>query len=429
MTSSHAKEIASALQQAAGTPQANLMNTVLPDTQYDVPARSSPWALFGIFLRLGLTCFGGPAAHIGYFREEFVRRRRWLDEHTYSDLVALCQFLPGPGSSQIGIAIGRIRGGVLGALAAWLGFTLPSVVLLVAFGYGYTHMGQAGSVQLLHGLKVAALAVVAQAVWSMGRSLCPDTSRATIAVAAAILVTVLGAAAGQIVAIVLAGIAGATLLKTATDMPEAPVGMPGTRRGAVICLATFVALLLGLPFAAKWAHMYWLDLFSSFYRVGSLVFGGGHVVLPLLQAIVVPRGWVSINEFLAGYGAAQAIPGPLFTFAAFLGAIGRGVPSGPAGAALATLAIFLPSFLLVGAALPLWGKLRAFAPMRRAMSGINAAVVGILLAALYDPVWTSAVHSATDFCLGALALLLLTWWRLPSWAVVLIIAAVTWVVT
>jgi chromate transporter len=405
------------------------MTTMLPDTQCDVPARSSPWALFGIFLRLGLTCFGGPAAHIGYFREEFVQRRRWLDEHTYSDIVALCQFLPGPGSSQVGIAIGRIRGGVLGAVAAWLGFTLPSVVLLVAFGYGYTHMGHTWSVQLLHGLKVAAVAVVAQAVWSMGRTLCPDRSRATIAVIATLVVTVLGATAGQIVAIVLAGVAGATLLKTATDMPKAPAGMPGTKRGAVICLATFVALLIGLPLAASWAHVYWLDLFSSFYRVGSLVFGGGHVVLPLLQAVVVPRGWVSINEFLAGYGAAQAIPGPLFTFAAFLGAIGRGVPSGPGGAALATLAIFLPSFLLVGAALPLWGKLRTFAPMRRAMAGINAAVVGILFAALYDPVWTSAVHSAIDFCIAVLALLLLTWWRLPSWAVVLITAAVTWAVT
>ncbi|CAB3807223.1 chromate efflux transporter [Pararobbsia alpina] len=405
------------------------MDTTLSNTQDNVPSRLSPWVLFGIFLRLGLTCFGGPTAHIGYFRNEFVQRRRWLDEHTYGDIVALCQFLPGPGSSQVGIAIGRMRGGVPGALAAWLGFTLPSVVLLVAFAYGYTHMGHAGSVQLLHGLKVAAVAVVAQAVWSMGRSLCPDRSRATIAVAATIVVTVLGATAGQIVAIVLAGVAGATLLKTSTNMPEAPVGMPGTKRGAVICLAAFVALLFGLPLAARLGNVYWLDLFSSFYRVGSLVFGGGHVVLPLLQAVVVPRGWVSIDEFLAGYGAAQALPGPLFTFAAFLGAIGRGVPSGPAGAALATVAIFLPSFLLVGAALPLWGTLRAFAPMRRAMAGINAAVVGILLAALYDPVWTSAVHSAADFCIAVLALLLLTWWRLPSWAVVLITAAVTWAVT
>lgn len=241
--------------------------------------------------------------------------------------------------------------------------------------------------------------------------------------------TVLGAAVGQIVAIVLAALAGATLLKTATDLPEAPVGMPGTKRGAVVCISAFIVLLLGLPLAARFAHVYWLDIFSSFYRVGSLVFGGGHVVLPLLQAVVVPRGWVSINEFLAGYGAAQAIPGPLFTFAAFLGAIGRGVPSGPAGAALATLAIFLPSFLLVGAALPMWGRLRSFAPMRRAMAGVNAAVVGILLAALYDPVWTSSVHDPTDFCVAVLALLLLTWWRLPSWAVVLITATITWAVT
>lgn len=405
------------------------MDTMLSDTQPDVPARSSPWTLFGIFLRLGLTSFGGPAAHIGYFRNEFVQRRRWLDEHTYSDIVALCQFLPGPGSSQVGIAIGRMRGGILGSLAAWLGFTLPSAVLMVAFAYSYTHLGHAGSVQLLQGSKLAAVAVVAQAVWSMGRTLCPDRSRATIAAIATVVMTVLGAAVGQIVAIVLAALAGATLLKTATDLPEAPVGMPGTKRGAVVCISAFIVLLLGLPLAARFAHVYWLDIFSSFYRVGSLVFGGGHVVLPLLQAVVVPRGWVSINEFLAGYGAAQAIPGPLFTFAAFLGAIGRGVPSGPAGAALATLAIFLPSFLLVGAALPMWGRLRSFAPMRRAMAGVNAAVVGILLAALYDPVWTSSVHDPTDFCVAVLALLLLTWWRLPSWAVVLITATITWAVT
>jgi chromate transporter len=413
----------------AGLAQVPLMDTMISETQHDVAARTSPWTLFGIFLRLGLTCFGGPVAHIGYFRNEFVQRRRWLDEHTYSDIVALCQFLPGPASSQVGIAIGLMRGGVPGSVAAWFGFTVPSAVLMVGFAYGYTHLGHAGAAQLLHGLKLAAVAVVAQAVWSMGRTLCPDRRRATIAVVATVLVTVLGAATGQIVAIILAAVAGATLLRTSTDVPEAPVGMPGTKRGAVVCIAAFIVLLLGLPLAAGFAHVYWLDLFSSFYRVGSLVFGGGHVVLPLLQAVVVPRGWVSINEFLAGYGAAQAIPGPLTTFAAFLGAIGRGVPAGPAGAALATVAIFLPSFLLVGAALPLWGKLRTFASMRRAMAGINAAVVGILLAALYDPVWTSAVHDAADFCIAVMALLLLTWWRLPSWAVVLITATVAWIFT
>jgi len=403
------------------------MDKLLPDLPAKASTRTSPWSLFLIFLRLGLTSFGGPAAHLGYFRDEFVKRRGWLDEHTYSDIVALCQFLPGPGSSQVGIAIGRMRAGVRGALAAWFGFTLPSVVLLVAFAYGYAHLDTAFSVRLLHGLKLAAVAVVAQAVWSMGRALCPDKTRASIAVVSTALVVALGATYGQIVAILLAGLSGAVLLKISTDVPDAPLGMPGTRAEASVCIVTFLALLFGLPVLSALFPGYALELFSGFFRVGSLVFGGGHVVLPLLQAVVVPRGWVSTNEFLAGYGAAQAIPGPLFTFAAFLGAVGKGTPSGPVGAALATVAIFLPSFLLVGAALPLWGKLRAFTSMRRAMAGINASVVGILLAALYDPVWISAVHGASDFALAAFALLLLTWWRMPSWAVVILTAGLTFV--
>jgi chromate transporter len=403
------------------------MDKLLPDLSAKASTRTSPWTLFLIFLRLGLTSFGGPAAHLGYFRDEFVKRRGWLDEHTYSDIVALCQFLPGPGSSQVGIAIGRMRAGVRGALAAWFGFTLPSVVLLVAFAYGYAHLDTVFSVRLLHGLKLAAVAVVAQAVWSMGRALCPDKTRASIAVVSTALVVALGATYGQIVAILLAGLSGAVLLKISTDVPDAPLGMPGTRAEASVCIVTFLALLFGLPVLSALFPGYALELFSGFFRVGSLVFGGGHVVLPLLQAVVVPRGWVSTNEFLAGYGAAQAIPGPLFTFAAFLGAVGKGTPSGPVGAALATVAIFLPSFLLVGAALPLWGKLRAFTSMRRAMAGINASVVGILLAALYDPVWISAVHGASDFALAAFALLLLTWWRMPSWAVVILTAGLTFV--
>ncbi|MGF6992846.1 chromate efflux transporter [Paraburkholderia sp. GAS32] len=402
------------------------MQNAESDTPLDVPAHSSPWSLFCIFLRLGLTSFGGPAAHLGYFRDEFVKRRRWLDEHTFSDLVALCQFLPGPGSSQVGIAIGRFRGGIAGALAAWLGFTLPSVLLMVAFAYGFTHLAEANGLHLLRGLKLAAVAVVAQAVWSMGRTLCPDRARVSIAVASAIAVIVLGATYGQIASIVVAGIAGALLLKSSTEVPRAPLGMPGTKTGALLCLIIFGLLLFGLPAAAALLHAYPLDLFAAFYRVGSLVFGGGHVVLPLLEAVVVPRGWLSANSFMAGYGAAQAIPGPLFTFAAFLGAASTGYPAGITGALIATVAIFLPSFLLVGAALPLWGELRAFASMRRAMAGINAAVVGILLAALYDPVWTSAVHSGRDFALVIVALALLGWWRLPSWAVVLLTALLAW---
>ncbi|MFL9960049.1 chromate efflux transporter [Paraburkholderia sediminicola] len=396
------------------------------ETPLAVAAHSSPWTLFCIFLRLGLTSFGGPAAHLGYFRDEFVGRRQWLDEHTFSDLVALCQFLPGPGSSQVGIAIGRLRGGMAGAVAAWLGFTLPSVLLLVAFAYGFTRLSDATSLLLLRGLKIAAVAVVVQAVWSMGRMLCPDRARATIAAVSAVTVIVLGAAYGQVASIVAAGIAGAAFLKSSTEVPSAPLGMPGTKTGALACFAAFALLLFGLPAVAAYLHSYPLDLFAAFYRVGSLVFGGGHVVLPLLEAVVVPRGWVSSNAFMAGYGAAQAVPGPLFSFAAFLGATSTGHPSGVVGALIATVAIFLPSFLLVGAALPLWGELRAFAAMRRAMAGINAAVVGILLAALYDPVWTSAMHTGRDFALLVVALVLLGWWRVPSWAVVLLTAALAW---
>jgi chromate transporter len=396
------------------------------NTPLAVSAHSSPWTLFHIFLRLGLTSFGGPAAHLGYFRNEFVTRRGWLDEHTFSDLVALCQFLPGPGSSQVGIAIGRLRGGIAGAVAAWLGFTLPSVLLLVAFASGFTHLSDTASLHLLRGLKIAAVAVVIQAVWLMGRMLCPDRARATIAAASAITVIVLGAGYGQLASIIAAGIAGAAFLTSSTEVPRAPLGMPGSRTGALVCLAAFALLLVGLPALAGYLHSYPVDLFTAFYRVGSLVFGGGHVVLPLLEAVVVPRGWVSANAFMAGYGAAQAVPGPLFTFAAFLGAVSSGHPAGMTGALIAIVAIFLPSFLLVGAALPLWGDLRAFAPMRRAMAGINAAVVGILLAALYDPVWTSAVHTGRDFALVVVALVLLGWWRVPSWAVVAITAALAW---
>lgn len=402
------------------------MHDTHTETPLALPAHSSPWALFCIFLRLGLTSFGGPAAHLGYFRDEFVRRRGWLDEHTFSDVVALCQFLPGPGSSQVGIAIGRLRGGIAGALAAWVGFTLPSVLLLVAFAYGFTLLSDTTSLHLLRGLKIAAVAVVVRAVWSMGRMLCPDRTRATIAAASAITVILFGAGFGQIASIVAAGLAGAALLSSSTEVPGAPPGMPGSRAGALACLAAFVLLLFGLPAAAAYLHSYPLDLFAAFYRVGSLVFGGGHVVLPLLEAVVVPHGWVPANTFMAGYGAAQAVPGPLFSFAAFLGATSNGHPAGIAGALIATVAIFLPSFLLVGAALPLWGKLRAFASMRRAMAGINAAVVGILLAALYDPVWTSAVHTARDFALVVAAQVLLGWWRVPSWAVVLITVALAW---
>ena len=397
---------------------AELDSTSLADADISVaPVRKILAPRINVFRR---TC--GPSR---LFSKRVCGRRQWLDERTITDIVALCQFLPGPGSSQVGIAIGGIRGGWFGALAAWLGFTMSSVVILVAFAYGFEYLSDASSARLLHGLNLAAVAVVAQAVWSMGRSLCPDKARAFIAVVATVLVVTIGAAFGQILAIVIAGICGALFLRTLAEVPKNAAAMPGTAAEAALFGTTFVVLLLGLPLAARILHVHAVDMFASYYRVGSLVFGGGHVVLPLLQAVVVPSGWVSNNTFLVGYGAAQAIPGPLFTFAPFLGAVSKGISSGPGGAALATVAIFLPSFLLVGTALPLWGKFRGFSAMRHAMAAINAAVVGILLSALYDPVWTSAVHSATDFAIALAALLLLTSWRWPSWAVVLVTVAAT----
>jgi chromate transporter len=373
--------------------------------------------------RLGLTSFGGPIAHLGYFREEYVVRRKWVDEHGYADLVALCQFLPGPASSQVGIALGILRtGNLLGGLAAWLGFTLPSAAALLLFAYGVRGLGVADA-GWLHGLKIAAVAVVAQAVWGMASTLAPDKSRATMAICAAIAVLAWPAAMAQVLVILAAGIIGWRWLPVG-DAPHAlPLRAPVSRRGAAVAWSIFFGLLAGLPLLHHLYPSRPLALFDSFFRVGSLVFGGGHVVLPLLQAEVVPPGWLTAEQFVAGYGAAQAVPGPLFTFSAYLGAVMRPAPNGWQGAALALSAIFLPSFLLIVGALPFWDALRRRAAFRGALLGINAAVVGLLLAALYQPVWTSAIHGATDFMLALAVFGLLVFWRIPPWAAVVFSAA------
>jgi len=374
--------------------------------------------LFFIFLKLGLTSFGGPVAHLGYFRQEFVVKRGWFNEQAYTDIVALCQFLPGPASSQVGMAIGLSRAGIAGALVSFLGFTLPSALALTMFALGLHDFGSQLGSGWVHGLKVVAVAVVAQALWGMGKTLAPDARRATIAVAAAVLVALLPSSFVQIAAILLAALCGMVLLKAPTVPHDTALAMPVSRLASMLSLILFVLLLGLLPVLAQRCGSYPLQLLSGFYRAGALVFGGGHVVLPLLQAQVVPSGWVSNDVFLAGYGAAQAVPGPLFTFAAFLGAIAAPTPHGWLGALIATLAIFLPGFLLIVAAAPWWQLLRRYDLVRRAMLGVNAAVLGLLLNAFYQPVWTSAIHSAADFCLGIAAFLLLVHWKWPPWLVV-----------
>ncbi|MBN8928530.1 MAG: chromate transporter [Rhodospirillales bacterium 69-11] len=373
-----------------------------------------------VFLRLGLTSFGGPVAHLGYFRAEFVARRRWLDEATFADLVALCQFMPGPASSQTGMAIGVLHAGPLGMLAAWVGFTLPSAVAMTLFALGLGALGDVGHASWVHGLKLVAVAIVAQAVWGMARSLAPDRTRATVAVAACLLALALPSTPGQLAAIALGGLAGLFVLPRPDPQPASDVriGLGIPRPVAVALLVAFAGLLLALPPLARGADVHALSLFDAFYRAGALVFGGGHVVLPLLQASVVPPGWVGNDAFLAGYGATQAMPGPIFTFAAYLGAIETPAPNGWAGAALGTVAIFAPSFLLVGGLLPFWDGLRRRTAVQAVLRGVNAAVVGVLLAALYTPIWTGAVTGPADFGLALAAFLGLTLWALPPWLVV-----------
>jgi len=379
--------------------------------------------VFAAFLKLGLTSFGGPVAHLGYFRAEFVERRKWLSESSYADLVALCQFLPGPASSQVGIAIGLSRGGYLGALAAWTAFTLPSAIILVLFAYGLTAAGNGYGGGWLHGLKVAAVAVVATAILGMARTLAPDRERATLAIAAMVIAFAVPSAWGQIAAILLGAAVGMLRLRTALPADQAVLPLPVGRTTGVIALSIFAVLLVALPLLASLTGNSSLRLFDTFYRVGSLVFGGGHVVLPLLQAQVVTPGWVTNESFLAGYGLAQAVPGPLFTFAAYLGAVMAPPPNGVAGAAIALVALLLPGMLLVYGMLPFWDVLRTRPAAQAAMRGTNAAVVGILGAALYNPVWTSAVLTQHDFALALGGFLLLTVWKLPPWIVVALLAA------
>lgn len=394
-----------------------------------VDTRNSPWSVFLIFIRLGLTSFGGPIAHLGYFRDEFVTRRRWLTDRSYGDLVALCQFLPGPASSQVGIALGMSRAGYGGALAAWAGFTLPSAILLILFALGISHHGTALPPGALHGLKVVAVAVVAQAVWGMARNLCTDVPRVSLMAIAACVALLEPSAWGQVSVIAAAGAAGLLLFKPGQSSGHEPLPISISRRAGAIWLSLFVALLVGLPLLNQWLPNQTVTMVDAFYRSGSLVFGGGHVVLPLLQAEVVPYGWVSNETFLAGYGAAQAVPGPLFTFAAFLGASMNPAPSGWAGGMICLLAIFAPSFLLVLGALPFWEQLRRSVRTQAALVGINAAVVGLLLAALYQPVWTNAILQPQDFGLALLALVALMFWKLPPWLVVIASGVAGWVLS
>ncbi len=389
--------------------------------------QSSVITVFLTFLRLGLTSFGGPVAHLGYFRDEFVVRRKWLDERAYADLVALCQFLPGPASSQVGIGVGLSRAGLPGAIAAWTAFTLPSAIALILFGYGVVAFGDEVGVGALHGLKVVAVAVVAQAVWGMAQNLCPDARRASLAVLATIGVLAVPSPFVQVGAIVVGGIVGWALLQAETPTDHVDLGVRVPRFISIAALVLFFAGLIGLPLLTVAYPSQTMALVDSFYRSGSLVFGGGHVVMPLLQSEVVPSGWVSKDAFLAGYGAAQAVPGPLFTFAAFLGTVMNTLPNGIIGALICLVAIFASSFLLVIGVLPFWDSLRRIGAVRNALQGVNAVVVGLLLAALYDPVWTSAILSAADFGLALAAFTLLVFWKTPAWLVVILTASGGWV--
>lgn len=384
------------------------------------PARSSIVSIFLVFLRLGLTSFGGPIAHIGYFREEFVSRKKWIDDAAYADLVALCQFLPGPASSQVGMGIGLLRGGYGGAIAAWVGFTAPSAFVMIAAAYGVLAFGGTTASGWVAGLMIAAVAVVAQAVWGMARSLCPDRPRASLAVAAAVAMLFMPSPWTQVAVILIGALAGLAMVRP-TLSKSGSLDVPVGRWTAIASLLLFVLLLAGLPILAAGSNSLIVDVIDIFYRSGALVFGGGHVVLPLLQAETVPSGLVSADAFLAGYGAAQAVPGPLFTFAGYLGAA-ISLPDGSAAGwpfgMLALAAIFIPAFLLVVGALPFWAVLRQRPRVQSALAGVNAAVVGILAAAFYDPVWVKAVTAPADAAVALAAFALLQFWKLPPWLVV-----------
>ena len=374
--------------------------------------------ILAVFLRLGLTSFGGPVAHLGYFREALVVRRRWLDEKAFADLVALCQFLPGPASSQVGFALGLHRGGLAGGLAAWLGFTLPSAALMILFAFGLARLGDLGGYGWVGGLKAGAAAVVAHAVWKMAQNLCPDRKRATIALTAALVLVAAPSATTQLAVIVCGGLAGRLLCRARSEPPGAALRSPLSRLAAWWPLGAFLLLLGGLPVAVGVFDSQALRYFDAFFRSGALVFGGGHVVLPLLDSAVGAPGWVGGDAFLAGYGAAQALPGPLFAFSAYLGASVSAPPSGVAGGLLCLAAIYLPSLLLVAGVLPHWQALRARPAVQSALAGANAAVVGLLLAALYDPVFTTGIGGPGAMAVALAAFLLLQVWRRPAWLVV-----------
>jgi chromate transporter len=394
----------------------------------DARDRGSPGEVFQVFLKLGVTSFGGPIAHLGYFRDELVVRRRWIDEAGYADLVALCQFLPGPASSQVGFSLGVLRGnGLLGGLAAWFAFTMPSALVLFAFAMSAAAFTGPVAEGLLHGLKLVAVAVIAQAIWGMSKSLTPDRARAGIALAAIAIVVLFAGSFGQIAAIALGACAGLWFCQGDTAPVSGHLDFPITRLSGSVALVLFAALLLITPVVISATHSQGLAqglaLFDAFYRSGALVFGGGHVVLPLLQAQVVTPGWVTNEAFLAGYGLAQAVPGPLFTFAAYLGAVMIPAPNGLAGSSIALVALLLPGLLLVYGMLPFWDALRTRPAAQAAMRGTNASVVGILATALYNPVWTSAVLTPRDFALAIAGSLLLTVWKMPPWIVVALLAA------
>lgn len=364
--------------------------------------------------KLGLTSFGGPIAHLGYFHEEYVRRKKWIDEQSYADLVALCQFLPGPASSQVGIGIGVLRGGIIGGVLAFIGFTLPSVIALILFALLMTGMNLS-DVGWIHGLKIVAVAVVAQAILGMGQKLAPDLQRKSIALFTLVATLLWQTAYTQVGVILLSALAGFLIYKHHNETEESNLHFPVSRGIAIFCLTLFFGLLIILPILRQITSSHWIVMFDSFYRSGSLVFGGGHVVLPLLEREFVPTGWISQESFLAGYGAAQAVPGPLFTFAAYLGTVFNGW----IGGLFATFAIFLPAFLLIIGALPFWDTLRRNPKIKGALMGVNAAVVGILISAFYNPIWTSSIFTPSDFAFAAILFSMLVYWKLPPWVIVI----------
>ena len=375
--------------------------------------------VFLVFLKLGFTAFGGPVAHIAFFREEFVVRKRWMTESDYAEIVALCHFLPGPASSQVGLTIGLSRGGYLGSLAAWLGFTMPSAILLLFLALGYSNYGDVISLGLLTGLKIVTVAVVAQAVWGMSKSICIDNTRITMMLLSAVGVLLFQSVYTPLGVMALAGIVGVWLFKPILDLSESGLAFSISSFSGALWFFVFILFLFGLPIIQLFVDQPLVDVVSAFFRSGSLVFGGGHVVLPLLEAEMVKTGWVTKDAFLAGYGATQAVPGPLFTFAAFLGGILNGPISGVLGALVALLSIFLPSFLLVYSVLPFWKSLRVKPRIRAALAGINSSVVGILFAVLYQPVFLGGVSAPDDFIGVIIAFWALMYWKLPPWLVVI----------